>query len=54
MAYAAKRFGPCEVDLHSGELHKSDHKVKLQGQAFQVLASLVLRPGEMISREEFR
>jgi TolB-like protein/DNA-binding winged helix-turn-helix (wHTH) protein len=47
-------FGPFEADLSTCELRKHGLKVKLQDQPFQVLALLVQRPGEMISREEFR
>jgi DNA-binding winged helix-turn-helix (wHTH) protein len=48
------RFGPFEADLRSCELRKNGLKVKLQNQPFQVLAMLIGRPGEMISRQEFR
>jgi len=48
------RFGPFEADLHSCELRKHGLKVKLQDQPFRVLALLIQRPGEMISREELR
>ena len=48
------RFGPFEADLRSCELRKHGLKVKLQDQPFQVLALLIQRPGEMISREELR
>ena len=48
------RFGPFEADLRACELRKDGLKVKLQDQPFQVLAMLLGRPGEMISRQEFR
>jgi len=48
------RFGVFEVDLRSGELRRSGVKVKLQGQPFQVLLTLLERPGEPITREELR
>jgi len=48
------RFGVFELDLHSGELRKGGLKVKLQDQPFQVLAMLVARPGELVTREELR
>jgi TolB-like protein/DNA-binding winged helix-turn-helix (wHTH) protein/Tfp pilus assembly protein PilF len=48
------RFGPFEADLRSCELRKDGLRVKLQVQPFQVLAMLIQRPGEMISRTEFR
>ena len=48
------RFGNFEVDLQSGELRHKGLKVKLQGQPFQVLATLLERPGEVVTREELR
>ena len=47
------RFGPFEVDPCSGDLRKSGVRIKLQDQPFQVLALLLQRPGEVISRREF-
>jgi TolB-like protein/DNA-binding winged helix-turn-helix (wHTH) protein/Flp pilus assembly protein TadD len=48
------RFGVFEMDLVSGELRKRGVKIKLHDQPFKVLAMLVERPGELITREEFR
>jgi TolB-like protein len=48
------RFGIFEVDLRTGELWKSGRKLKLTGQPFSVLAMLLERQGEVISREEFQ
>src|ERR1035437_4335919 len=48
------RFGTFEVDLRSGELRKNGVNLKLSGQPFQVLAVLLERPGEVITREEFQ
>jgi DNA-binding winged helix-turn-helix (wHTH) protein len=48
------RFGTFEVDLHAGELRKSGLKLKLSGQPFQVLAILLERPGEVVTREELQ
>jgi DNA-binding winged helix-turn-helix (wHTH) protein len=48
------RFGRFEVNLQSGELRHAGRKVKLQEQPFQVLATLLERPGELVSREELR
>jgi TolB-like protein len=48
------RFGLFEVDLRSGELWKSGRKLKLTGQPFSVLAILLARPGEVITREEMQ
>jgi Tol biopolymer transport system component/DNA-binding winged helix-turn-helix (wHTH) protein len=46
------RFGTFEVDLRAGELRHSGLKMKLTGQPFQVLAILLERPGEVVTREE--
>src|SRR6476619_5916388 len=48
------RFGTVEVDLRAGELRKSGVKLKLTGQPFQVLAMLLERPGEVVTREELQ
>ena len=47
-------FGVFDVDLHTGELRRQGLKVKLHGQPFQVLAALLERPGELVTREEIR
>ncbi len=48
------RAGLFEVDLGSGEVHKSGRKVPLQEQPFRVLAMLLERPGEIVTREELQ
>jgi Tol biopolymer transport system component/DNA-binding winged helix-turn-helix (wHTH) protein len=48
------RFGPYEVDLHTHELWKHGTKLKLVGQPFDILAVLVKRPGQLVTREELR
>jgi len=47
-------FGVFEVDLQARELRKHGLKLKLHGQPFQVLAMLLERPGELVTREEIR
>jgi len=46
------RFGVFEVDSSTGELRRKGVRVKLHSQPFQVLALLLERPGEMLTREE--
>jgi TolB-like protein/DNA-binding winged helix-turn-helix (wHTH) protein/Tfp pilus assembly protein PilF len=46
------RFGVFEVDLRAGELTKRGLRVRLQEQPFQVLAMLLEKPGELVTREE--
>jgi TolB-like protein/DNA-binding winged helix-turn-helix (wHTH) protein/Flp pilus assembly protein TadD len=48
------RFGVFELDLRAGELRKQGVRLKLQEQPFQVLAMLLERPGETVTREELR
>jgi len=48
------RFGTFEVNFQTGELRERGQKVKLQEQPLQVLAALLERPGEMVTREELR
>jgi cholera toxin transcriptional activator len=48
------RFGIFEVDLIAGELRKNGARVRLQEQPFQVLAVLLERCGDVVTREELR
>jgi DNA-binding winged helix-turn-helix (wHTH) protein len=48
------RFGVFELDLSAGELRKSGAKLRLQEQPFQVLALLLERAGDVVTREELR
>jgi DNA-binding winged helix-turn-helix (wHTH) protein len=48
------RFGPFEFDVRAGELTKNGSKIRLQEQPFQVLRMLLVRPGDIVLREEIR
>ena len=48
------RFGVFELDLSAGELRKNGVKLRLQGQPFQVLALLLERAGDVVTREELQ
>ncbi len=48
------RFGAFEADLETGELRKQGLKIRLPEQAFQILAMLLERPGEVVGREELQ
>jgi DNA-binding winged helix-turn-helix (wHTH) protein len=48
------RFGAFEADVQTGELRKDGMKLKFSGQPFQVLAILLERPGEVVTREELQ
>jgi cholera toxin transcriptional activator len=47
-------FGLFELDLRAGELRKNGVRLRLQEQPFQVLAMLLERAGEVVSREDLR
>jgi DNA-binding winged helix-turn-helix (wHTH) protein/Tfp pilus assembly protein PilF len=46
------RFGVFEADLETGELRRAGIRIKLQAQPFRLLAMLLERPGELITRDE--
>ena len=48
------RFGVFELDLSAGELRKSGVKLRLQEQPLQVLALLLERAGDVVTREELQ
>src|SRR6267142_4268295 len=48
------RFDQFEVDFRSRELRKGGGRVRLQDQPFHILAMLLERPGEVVTREEIR
>jgi len=52
-AYLA-RFDSFEVNLRSGELSNNGKRIRLQEQSFQVLAMLLERPGEVVTRQEIQ
>jgi TolB-like protein/DNA-binding winged helix-turn-helix (wHTH) protein/Tfp pilus assembly protein PilF len=47
-------FGEFEADLRSRELRRNGARVRLPDQAFLVLAILLERPGELVTREHIR
>jgi TolB-like protein/tetratricopeptide (TPR) repeat protein len=51
---AVVRFGKFEVNLRSGELTKGGARVRLQEQPFQILALMLERPGELLTRDELQ
>jgi Tol biopolymer transport system component/DNA-binding winged helix-turn-helix (wHTH) protein len=54
---AARRvvhFGVFELDFGTGELRKAGVKIKLQDQPFQVLAMLLERQGDLVTREDLQ
>ncbi len=48
------RFGPFEADLRTGELWREGSRIPLQEKPFQLLAALLERPGDLVTRGELR
>jgi DNA-binding winged helix-turn-helix (wHTH) protein len=48
------RFAEFEADLRTAELRRDGRLLKVQGKPFQVLSALLVRPGELVTREELR
>ncbi len=48
------RFGVFEVDFREGLLSKAGRRIRLQDQPFRILALLVERPGQLVTREEIQ
>lgn len=48
------RFDAYDADLRTGELRKHGRKIRLAGRPFQVLAMLLERPGELLTRRELQ
>jgi TolB-like protein/DNA-binding winged helix-turn-helix (wHTH) protein/Flp pilus assembly protein TadD len=48
------RFGAFELNLHTGELRKGGVRINLPDQPFQVLKTLLDRPGELVTRDDLR
>lgn len=47
-------FGEFEADLRTGELRRNGVRLRLQEQPFQILAALLERPGDVVTREGLR
>ena len=48
------RFGSCEADLRTGEVRVQGNATRLQDKPLQLLALLLEKPGELVTREEIR
>jgi Tol biopolymer transport system component/DNA-binding winged helix-turn-helix (wHTH) protein len=48
------RFGRFELSADTGELRKDGVRLKLSGQAIQVLSMLTANPGQLVTREELQ
>jgi TolB-like protein/DNA-binding winged helix-turn-helix (wHTH) protein/Flp pilus assembly protein TadD len=53
-AVRSVRFGVFEVDLRASELKKKGMRIRLQGQPFLLLLTLLKYRGELVTRDELR
>ena len=53
-ALGSVRFGRFDFSADTGELRKDGQRVKLSGQAIQVLAMLAASPGKLVTREDLQ
>ena len=47
-------FGPFRIDQQRQEVTRNGVRLKLQGKVYQVLLTLLEKPGEVVTREELR
>jgi DNA-binding winged helix-turn-helix (wHTH) protein len=47
-------FGPFRIDQERQEVTRDGARLKLQGKVYQVLLTLLEKPGEVVTREELR
>lgn len=48
------RFGPFQIDQHRQQVSRNGARLKLQGKVYQVLAVLLLKQGQVVTREELK
>ena len=48
------RFATFELDVRARELRQGDRRIPLQAQPFEVLRTMLERPGEIVTREELQ
>lgn len=48
------RFESFELDIYAGELRKRGIRLRVRGQPLKVLAALLIRAGDLVTREELR
>jgi DNA-binding winged helix-turn-helix (wHTH) protein/tetratricopeptide (TPR) repeat protein len=51
-SFRVLRFEDCEIDMRLGELRRNGRRITLPEQPFQVLALLLERRGDLVTREE--
>src|SRR5438105_6263890 len=49
-----KKFGSFEMDERARELRKGGIRIRLQDQPFEILALMLERPGDIVTRDELR
>jgi len=48
------RFGPFQIDQQRQQVFRNGSRLKLQGKVYQVLLSLIAKPGQVVTREELK
>lgn len=48
------QFGPFQIDQQRQEVSRGGSRLKLQGKVYQILLTLLEKPGEVVTREELR
>jgi DNA-binding winged helix-turn-helix (wHTH) protein len=48
------QFGPFQIDQQRQEVTRDGSRIKLQGKVYQILLTLLEKPGEVVTREELR
>jgi TolB-like protein len=46
------RFESYELDVRARELRRGDERIRLQAQPFEILVTMLQRPGDVVTREE--
>lgn len=48
------RFGPFQIDQQRQQVYQNGSRIKLQGKVYQVLLTLLLRQGDIVTREDLK
>lgn len=48
------RFGPFHIDQQRQQVYRNGSRLKLQGKVYQVLIALIVKAGQVVTREELK
>lgn len=48
------RFGPFQIDQQRQQVYRNGSRLKLQGKVYQVLIALIVKAGQVVTREELK